>query len=464
MKKGTEVELSIEALAAEGKALAKVDGKVIFVPFAMPGDRVKARILRSKKQFAEAQLLEIIEPSADRIEAKCRHFGHCGGCKWQHVPYTIQLEAKQAHVQDQLERIGGLHLPEPLPVCGAPSQWFYRNKLDFSFSQFRWLTSEEIASGQEFETRNACGFHVPGRFDKVLELEECFLMDPKADVYRNGIASLARAKGLDFYHPYQHTGLMRNLVLRNNRNGDWMVWVVFSDQDHAASLDLMAEINQTFPEIHSLLYSFNPKKNDALHDLEVKTFAGASFLTETLGETRFKIAPQSFFQTNPEQTLVLYNRVKELADLKGNEIVYDLYCGTGTIGCFVADQAKFVLGLEYVPEAVDNAFENASLNGFANMHFLAGDLKDLLTNSLSETYGMPDVVITDPPRSGMHPAVIAQLLKLAPKRIVYVSCNPATQARDLALLAEKYRVSAWQTVDLFPHTHHVENIAVLEWM
>jgi len=243
-----------------------------------------------------------------------------------------------------------------------------------------------------------------------------------------------------------------------------MVWVVFSDQDHAASLDLMAEINQTFPEIHSLLYSFNPKKNDALHDLEVKTFAGASFLTETLGETRFKIAPQSFFQTNPEQTLVLYNRVKELADLKGNEIVYDLYCGTGTIGCFVADQAKFVLGLEYVPEAVDNAFENASLNGFANMHFLAGDLKDMLTNDLSDTYGKPDVVITDPPRSGMHPAVIAQLLKLAPKRIVYVSCNPATQARDLALLAEKYRVSAWQTVDLFPHTHHVENIAVLEWM
>ncbi len=464
MKKGTEVELSIESLAAEGKALAKVDGKVIFVPFAMPGDRVKVRILRSKKQFAEAQLLEIMEPSPDRIEPKCRHFGHCGGCKWQHVPYAMQLEAKQAHVQDQLERIGGLNLPEPLPGCGAPSPWFYRNKLDFSFSQFRWLTAEEISSGEEFETRNACGFHVPGRFDKVLEVQECFLMDPKANLYRNGIASLARAKKLDFYHPYQHTGIMRNLVLRNNRNGDWMVWVVFSNQDQAACLDLMEEICQAYPEIHSLLYSFNPKKNDALHDLEVKTYAGASFLTETLGRTQFKIAPQSFFQTNPEQALVLYNRVKALAGLQGNEIVYDLYCGTGTIGCFVADQAKFVLGLEYVPEAVENAFENAALNGFTNMHFLAGDLKDLLTTALSETYGMPDVVITDPPRSGMHPAVIAQLLKLAPKQIIYVSCNPATQARDLALLGEKYRVTAWQTVDLFPHTHHIENIAVLEWI
>lgn len=458
-------DILITDVAAEGKAIAKVDNLVIFVPYVVPGDVVDLQIKRKKHSYAEAEAIALKKPSELRAKPFCKHFGVCGGCKWQCLPYEEQLRFKQKQVWDNLTRIGKIELPEMMPILGSKHVARYRNKLEFGFSNKKWLTSEQVASGVQFDCMDAVGFHIPGAFDKILDIEECHLMDDINNRLRNGIRAYALAHGLTFFDLRQQTGLLRNMMLRTSATGEIMLLMQFcmrGADDEAQAKALLEHLHATFPEVTSLLYVNNTKCNDTIGDLDVQTFAGTPFIYETMEGLRFKVGPKSFYQTNTEQAYELYKVARNFAALTGDELVYDLYTGTGTIANFVARQARQVVGIEYVPEAIEDAKVNAALNGLDNTLFYAGDMKDILTTGFIERHGKPDVIITDPPRAGMHADVVNAILFAAPRRIVYVSCNPATQARDLALLDADYRVTKVQPVDMFPQTHHVENVVCLE--
>ena len=458
-------DILITDVAAEGKAIAKVDNLVIFVPYVVPGDVVDLQIKRKKHSYAEAEAIAIKKYSELRAKPFCKHFGVCGGCKWQCLPYEEQLRFKQKQVADNLTRIGKIELPEMMPILGSKHVARYRNKLEFGFSNKKWLTSEQVASGVQFDCMDAVGFHIPGAFDKILDIEECHLMDDINNRLRNGIRSYALAHGLTFFDLRQQTGLLRNMMIRTSATGEIMLLMQFcmrGADDEAQAKALLEHLHATFPEVTSLLYVNNTKCNDTIGDLDVQTFAGTPFIYETMEGLRFKVGPKSFYQTNTEQAYELYKVARDFAALTGDELVYDLYTGTGTIANFVARQARQVVGIEYVPEAIEDAKVNAALNGLDNTLFYAGDMKDILTTGFIERHGKPDVIITDPPRAGMHADVVNAILFAAPRRIVYVSCNPATQARDLALFDTDYRVTKVQPVDMFPQTHHVENVVCLE--
>ena len=455
-------QISILDFAAEAKCIAKVNEEVIFVqgPVA-PGDIADLRILRSKKKFKQAQAINIQPLSSHRTEVACAHFGICGGCKWQHVSYASQLAFKERQVRDNLTRIAKVPLPEFQPILGSEHAYYYRNKLEFTFSSARWLTENEIGS-EDLGSMNALGFHVPGRFDKILEVTHCHLQPDPSNAIRNGVRAFAEAKHISFYElKIQKEGALRNLIIRNTVSGEWMVTVQFAYATDDEIQLMMNYLKENFPVITSLNYVINQKGNDTFHDLEVICFHGKAYIEEVMEDLTFQVGPKSFFQTNAVQALKLYQLVRQYADLQGNEVVYDLYSGTGTIGLFLAKHASKVVGLEYVDMAVEDAKENAKLNGVNNATFFAGDMKKLLTDDFIGLHGKPDVIITDPPRAGMDEDVVQQILKVAPKTIVYVSCNPATQARDLALLDSLYTVDVVHPVDMFPQTHHVENIVRL---
>ena len=465
--------ITITDVAAEGKSLARVDDKVIFVPFTVPGDVVDLQITKKKHKYCEARVLRFIEYSNVRAIPKCEHFGICGGCKWQNLPYEEQLKAKQKQVFDQLTRIGKIDLPEFLPILGSVKQFEYRNKLEFGFSNKRWLTNEQVASGETFSNMNAVGFHITGAFDKIYPIEKCHLMDDLHNRLRNAIRDYAFEHELSFYDLRAQHGLLRDMMIRNSNTGEWMLLIQFGktiDTGNGADAwelteegrALMQYIADTFPEITSLLWVYNPKCNDTFGDLPVHVFKGNDHIYETMEELRFKVGPKSFYQTNTEQAYHLYCVARDFANLTGNELVYDLYTGTGTIANFVARKANKVIGIEYVPEAIEDAKVNSEINGIDNTLFYAGDMKDILTEEFIAKHGRPDVIITDPPRAGMHEDVVNTILQARPKRIVYVSCNPATQARDLALMDAQYKVAAVRPVDMFPHTPHVENVVLLE--
>lgn len=456
--------ITITDVAAEGKAIAKVDGLAIFVPFVVPGDVVDLQIRRKKHSFAEAEAVKFHQYSPNRARPFCPHFGVCGGCKWQCLPYDLQLNHKQRQVEETLKRIGKVELPEIQPILGSRQTRAYRNKLEFGFCNKKWLTTEQVASGEKFDNMNAVGFHITGAFDKILDITECHLMADINNRLRNGIRAYAFEHGLGFYDYRRSEGLLRNMMIRTSATGELMVLMQFcihTPEEEEQALALLNFIHATYPEVTSLLYVNNTKCNDTIGDLEVKTYSGTDYIYESMEDLRFKVGPKSFYQTNSEQAYELYKVARDFAGLTGNELVYDLYTGTGTIANFVAHRARQVIGIEYVPEAIEDAKVNAELNGLKNTLFFAGDMKDILTQDFINQYGRPDVIITDPPRAGMHPDVVATILFAAPHTIVYVSCNPATQARDLALLNEKYRVERVQPVDMFPQTHHVENVVLL---
>ncbi|MDD3076002.1 MAG: 23S rRNA (uracil(1939)-C(5))-methyltransferase RlmD [Proteiniphilum sp.] len=452
----------ITDVAAEGKAIAKVDGLAVFVPYAVPGDVVDLQLTRKKNSYAEGRVVRFEKYSENRTTPFCSHFGVCGGCKWQQLPYSEQLKYKQKQVQDNLVRIGKIELPEITPILGAPKDTFYRNKLEFTFSNKRWLTEEEISSDREFNQMNALGFHIPGMFDKVLDIDKCWLMDDLSNQIRNSIRTFSLEQGYSFFDLRNQEGLMRTLMIRNSSIGEWMVIVVFYEDDVEKRGRLLEHVATQFPQITSLLYIINQKANDTITDQEVLVWKGRDHIIEEMEGLRFRIGPKSFYQTNSEQAYHLYEVARSFAQLTGDERVYDLYTGTGTIANFVARNAKEVIGIEYVEEAIADAKVNSAINQIENTRFYAGDMKDVLTAEFIEAHGRPDVIITDPPRAGMHEDVVNAILLAEPERIVYVSCNPATQARDLNLLDSKYRVTRVQPVDMFPHTHHVENVVLLE--
>ena len=457
--------ITITGVAAEGKAIAKVDNLVVFVPYAVPGDVVDLQVRRKKHSYAEAEVVKFHHYSEQRATPFCQHFGVCGGCKWQCLPYEEQLRYKQQQVVDNLTHIGKIELPEVSPILGSRHTQCYRNKLEFGFSNKKWLTFEEVASGTKFEVMDAVGFHIPGAFDKILDIDTCYLMDDINNRLSNGIRSYALSHQLTFFDLRAQTGLLRNMMVRTSATGEVMLLLQFcirSAEEEKQARDLLAHIHETFPEVSSLLWVNNLKCNDTIGDLEVHTYAGTDFIYEIMENLRFKVGPKSFYQTNTEQAYELYKVARHFAGLTGSELVYDLYTGTGTIANFVAHQAKQVIGIEYVPEAIEDAKENARINGLDNTLFYAGDMKDILNRDFIDHHGRPDVIITDPPRAGMHTDVVNTILFASPRRIVYVSCNPATQARDLALLDTQYRVVAVQPVDMFPQTHHVENVVLLE--
>lgn len=454
--------IPITDVAAEGKAIAKVDGLTVFVPFVVPGDVVDIQITRKKSSYADGKAVRFESFSERRAEAFCSHYGVCGGCKWQILPYEEQLKYKQKQVTDNLQRIGKVELPEISPILGAPETMFYRNKLEFTFSDKRWLTEEEIASGKEFRQMNALGFHIPGMFDKVLDIDKCWLQNDLSNQIRNSIRGFCLQNNYSFFDLRNQSGLMRTLIIRNTSIGEWMLIVVFYEDDAEKRKKLLNHVAEKFPQITSLLYIINQKANDTITDQEVVVWRGRDYIVEEMEGLQFKIGPKSFYQTNSQQAYNLYKIAREFADLSGNELVYDLYTGTGTIANFVARDAKKVIGIEYVEEAIEDAKENSRNNNIENTLFFAGDMKDILTQEFINFHGRPDVIITDPPRAGMHDDVIETILFAEPKRIVYVSCNPATQARDLNLLDSKYRVTRVQPVDMFPHTHHVENVVLLD--
>ena len=454
----------ITDVAAEGKAIAKVDGLAVFVPYVVPGDVVDLQVRRKKHNYAEAEAVKFHTYAAERAVPFCRHFGVCGGCKWQCLPYEAQLRYKQKQVEDVLTRIGKVSLPAVSPILGSRQDRAYRNKLEFGFSNKKWLTEAEVRSGEKFDNMNAVGFHIPGAFDKILDIEECHLMGDENNRLRNDIRAYALGHGLSFFDLRAQSGLLRNMMLRTSATGEIMLLLQFcmrDDDDERKAMDLLEFVHTTHPEVTSLLYVNNLKCNDTIGDLEVKTYAGTDFIYETMEGLRFKVGPKSFYQTNTEQAYELYKVVRDFAGLGGEELVYDLYTGTGTIANFVARQARRVIGIEYVPEAIADANVNARLNGLDNTLFFVGDMKDILTRDFIDEYGRPDVIITDPPRAGMHADVVQTILFAAPRRVVYVSCNPATQARDLQALDADYKVERVQPVDMFPQTHHVENVVLL---
>ncbi len=449
-------------VAAEGKSIAKVEGMTLFVPFAIPGDVVDVQPYRKRKSFAEGRVIRFVEHSKDKIEPVCEHFGVCGGCKWQMLPYELQLKHKQQQVVDNLTRIGKIELPEISPIMGAPETTFYRNKLEFTFSNKRWLTEDEITSDQEFKQMNALGFHIPKMFDKVLDINKCWLQTDDSNQIRNWMREFCLLHDYEFFDLREQTGLMRTLIIRTTSTGELMVIVVFAKDDEEKRNMLMRELAHAFPQITSLLYIINEKRNDTITDQEVITWKGNDCIYEEMEGLKFKIGPKSFYQTNSAQAYNLYKVTRNLARLSETDLVYDLYTGTGTIANFVARDVKKVIGIEYVDEAIEDAKANSLANGIDNTLFFAGDMKDILNEEFVLEHGRPDVLITDPARPGMHTDVINTILFANPKRIVYVSCNPATQARDIALLDEKYKVTHVQPVDMFPHTHHVENVVLLE--
>ena len=456
--------IAITGVAAEGKALVRINDIVCFVPNCVPGDIVDLQITKKKHSFMEAKVLRIVEPSKVRCEARCKHFGVCGGCKWQILPYAEQLKYKQQQIVDNLTRIGKIELPEISPILGSKHIYAYRNKLEFTCADRKWLPWEEIeAAGglDKIDSTYGLGFHIPNCFDKVLDIEECHLMPDINNRIRNGVREYARTHGLTFYNEHTHEGQVRTLILRNNHKGELMLIVSFGEKVTKACMQLLEYLHNEFPEIISLLYVENLKFNDTIGDLEVKTYFGQEYILEEMEGLQFKVGPKSFYQTNTEQAYELYKVAREFAELTGDELVYDLYTGTGTIANFVSRKAKEVIGIEYVPEAIEDAKVNSKINNIENTRFFAGDMKDILNDAFVAKYGRPDVIITDPPRAGMHEDVVNVILNAAPKRIVYVSCNPATQARDLALLDAKYKVTKVQPVDMFPHTQHVENVVQL---
>ena len=458
-------KVTITDVAAEGKAVAKVNELVIFVPYVVPGDVVDLQVKRKKNHYAEAVAVKFHEKSPLRTEPFCSHFGVCGGCKWQCLSYEEQLKYKQKQVFDNLTRIGKVELPEFRPILGSEKTCFYRNKLEFTFSNKRWLTEEEVKQDVKYDQMNAVGFHIPGAFDKVLAIDKCWLQDDISNQIRNAVRDYAYAHNFPFFDLRTQEGLLRNIMIRTSSTGELMVVLqckVTDDEGRRKMEEILQFMADSFPQITSLMYVINNKCNDTIGDLDVEVFKGNDHIFEEMEGLRFKVGPKSFYQTNSEQAYNLYKVAREFAGLTGNELVYDLYTGTGTIANFVARQARKVVGIEYVPEAIEDAKVNSALNGIDNTLFYAGDMKDILTNDFIAEHGRPDVIITDPPRAGMHNDVIDVILAAEPKRIVYVSCNPATQARDLLLLDGKYKVTAVQPVDMFPHTHHVENVVQLE--
>ncbi len=457
--------IPIEDIAAEGKAVARIDGLVVFTPYVVPGDVCDLQLRRKKHNYAEAEAVAIHTYSNERSEPFCPHFGVCGGCKWQCLRYDRQLYYKQTQVEQTLRRIAKVELPRVSPILGSKETQGYRNKLEFGFSNKKWLTRQIIDSGEEINNMNALGFHIAGAFDKILDITDCQLMPDINNQLRNTIRRYAAEHHLSHYDLRQNKGLLRSMMIRSSDTGELMLLLQFAwsnNEEQAQAMALMAFINENFPEVTSLLYVHNVKCNDTIGDLPVHTFAGTDFIYETMEGLRFKVGPKSFYQTNTHQAHELYKVARRMACLSGKETVYDLYTGTGTIALFVAREAARVIGIEYVPEAIADAKENAATNNINNATFYAGDMKDILTPEFIAGHGSPDVIITDPPRAGMHPAVVHTIINAAPKRIVYVSCNPATQARDLAMLDDKYQVAQVQPVDMFPHTQHVENVCLLE--
>lgn len=461
--------LEVQSYAAGGKSIARVEGKVIFIEGAVPGDVVDVRLSKSKKDWAEGKAIRFKKLSADRETPFCTHFGVCGGCKWQMLPYTKQLEYKQQEVADQMRRIGKITLPEMQPISGADVIREYRNKLEFTFSNKKYYTQEELDQlpmpedgPRGLPSIPALGFHVPGSFDKVIDIDQCHLQAEPSNAIRNAVRKYALENCISFYDIRNHVGLLRNLMVRLCTTGDLMVNLVWGEDDAEVRKGMMEFIKLSFPQITSLYYTINRKFNDSLHDQEPILYHGNAYAIEQLGELKFKVSPKSFFQTNTRQAERLYSITKEFAELKGDEVVYDLYCGTGSIGIFVSDKAKKVIGVEMIAEAIDDAHENAKLNQIDNTLFYTGDVAQVCDDAFFQTHGRPDVIITDPPRAGMHEKLVQQILQMRAPLVVYVSCNPATQARDLQLLAEAYDVTAIRPVDMFPHTHHIENVVQLK--
>lgn len=455
-------DLEIISAGAEGKAVGKVDGLTVFVPYAVPGDIVDVEVYKRKRGYAECNLLRIKQPSPDRVAAPCLHFGNCGGCKWQMLSYEKQLEFKQKQVEDNFRHLGKFEFPPLMPIIGSEKHYYYRNKLEYTFSTMMWLPYDEldkVKDDESFDSR-CLGFHVPGMFDKILDIKHCWLQAAPSNDIRLFCKQYAIDHNLDFYDPRKQVGLLRNIIIRTASTGDLMVVMIVTRYNDKVK-EMLAALYQNFPEITSLTYVVNTKLNDAIFDLPFYLYAGQDFITEKMENLQFKVGPKSFYQTNSEQAYNLYKVVREFADIKSDEVVYDLFTGTGTIANFVAHQAKRVVGIEYVDTAVEDANINSAQNGITNTEFVVGDMAKIFTDEFITKHGRPDVIISDPPRAGMHPNVIDQLLKLEVPKIVYVSCNPATQARDLTLLAPKYKVEKVQPVDMFPHTQHVENVVLL---
>lgn len=450
--------VTIDSVAAEGKSIARIDEMVVFIPYGAPGDVVNVKLDKKKKNYGEGHITKMVKSSSLRVEPICPHFGICGGCKWQHLPYDYQLKCKRQQVVDALQRIAKVELPEINEILGSVEIERYRNKLEFTFSNKCWLTFEQMNSGEVFEDRNALGFHIPGAFDKVLDIKECHLQAEISDRIRLFIRSYAISNGYEFYDIKQQSGFMRNIIIRTTTTGEVMLIVVFGDDDHEKINSLLEAVKIKFPEIVSLMYVVNKKVNDTIADQDVLLYSGKDHIIERMGDLKFRVGPKSFYQTNSLQAYELYKVAQRMAALTGNELVYDLYTGTGTIANFVARNARQVIGIEYVPDAIEDAKLNSEANNITNTKFYAGDMKDVLTKEFVAKHGVPDVMIIDPPRAGMHQDVVDVILESEPARIVYVSCNPATQARDIALLDAKYKVVEVQPVDMFPHTQHVENV------
>ncbi len=466
-RKNRRKPISIENIeilntASKGKSVAKHNGRVIFVKGGVPGDICDITVFKRRKKFWEAKIEKIIKKSRYRIKPKCTHFGTCGGCKWQNMHYEAQLEFKQNQVLDNFSKIGGVTIEKFNDILGSDKIYNYRNKMEFTFSNKRWLKEDEIKNDENIIDKNALGFHVPGMFDKVIDLKKCFLQENPSNKIRNSVKEFALENNLSFFDIRNQKGFLRNLMIRNTNIGELMVLVQFYYEDKKKIDLLMNFIKKSFKEITSLLYTVNEKANNTIYDQKIICFYGRKYITEKIGDLSFKIGPKSFFQTNSDQAEVLYKSAKKLADITKNDTVYDLYTGTGTIAQFIASNAKKVIGIDSVPEAIEAANLSAIDNNISNCMFFAGDMKNMFSDNFIQKNGKPDIIITDPPRDGMHKKVIEQLLKIMCRRIVYISCNPATQARDIALLKEKYEISNMQTVDMFPHTHHVENILVLD--
>lgn len=454
--------IEITAVAAEGNALARVDDYVVFVPYGAPGDVADIKLDRRKHSYAEGHIERIVEPSPLRQEPLCSHFGTCGGCRWQHLPYDYQLKSKQQQVCDALERIAKVELPPVSPILGSKNIWAYRNKMEYTFSNKRWLSWEQLRSGEVVENRDGAGFHIPGAFDKVLDIEECHLQDHIGDRIRLFVKQYGKEHQISFYDLREQKGFLRTLMIRTLHSGEIMVVLSIGEDNQPLIKEVLDAVRNEFPEITSLMYVVNTKANDTIADLDICLHSGREYVEEVMEDLKFRIGPKSFYQTNSVQAYELYKVAREFAGLTGDELVYDLYTGTGTIANFVARKASKVIGIEYVADAIEDAKINSEVNGINNTEFYAGDMKDVLTTDFIASHGHPDVMIVDPPRAGMHQDVVDVILNASPSRIVYVSCNPATQARDIALLDAKYKVTAVQPVDMFPHTQHVENVVRLE--
>lgn len=453
--------VTITDVAAEGNALARVDEMVVFIPFGAPGDVADIKIDKKKKSYAEGHIEKLIKPGEIRVAPRCEHFGICGGCRWQHLPYDFQLKCKQRQVTDALQRIAKVDLPEISAIKGSENIWAYRNKMEYTFSNKCWLTYEQLASGEEFPDRDAAGFHISGAFDKVLDIKACHLQDDLGNRIRLFVKDFGKSHGYSFYDLRAQHGLLRTLMIRIASTGEVMVVMAFGEDDRKAIKELLDAMSEAFPEITSLMYVVNTKVNDTLADQDIKLWKGKDHIVEEMEGLKFRVGPKSFYQTNSRQAYELYKVARDFARLTGNELVYDLYTGTGTIANFVSRDARRVVGIEYVEDAIADAKLNSKVNGIENTEFYAGDMKDVLTDEFIAEHGRPDVMIVDPPRAGMHNDVVDVIMRAEPARIVYVSCNPATQARDLALLDPKYGVEAVQPVDMFPHTQHVENVVSL---